>query len=233
MCVLVKELFKRIPNFAACITNFILFGDHSSGEDIRGDFVSYEPSYGFKKFCCQIISAGPFSSSEIILALLYIAKLKMKRLEDKIDHGTEYQIFVCALMLANKFLSDISYDNKAWSDALNIPVSQLNTMEKEFLINLDFRLNISEQEYHEWVHNLTEYIIGDNNTSVCSYIAPSPSSRYTEEDHQKVMVAFNSLLRREKLKRSTEKAFSNEMEFSSSKRQKHNVMKYHHHHRHY
>ncbi|CAG8576872.1 375_t:CDS:2 [Diversispora eburnea] len=188
------------------MTNFILFGDHSSGEGIRGDFVSYEPSYEFKKFCCQIFSAGSFSSSEIILALLYIAKLKMKRLEDKIDHGTEHQVFICALMLANKFLNDISYGNKAWSDTLNISVSQLNIMEKEFLINLDFRLNVSEPEYHEWVHNLTKYIIGNNNISACSYVVPPPPSLYTEEDHQKVMVAFNSLLRREKLKRPAEKA---------------------------
>ncbi|RHZ88351.1 hypothetical protein Glove_23g176 [Diversispora epigaea] len=229
MCVLGKELFKRIPNFAACMENFILFRDYSSGEGIRGDFKSYEPSSEFKKFCCQIISAGPFSSSEIILALLYIAKLRKKRREDKVDHGTEHQVFVCALMLADKLLNKICYGNKFWADALNIPVSQLNIMEREFLINLDFRLNVSEQKYHEWVHNLNEYITGNNDISACSYVVLPPPSRYTEEDHQKVMAAFNSLLRRQKLKRSVEKAFSNEMEISSSKRRKRNVHRRCHH----
>ncbi|RHZ66108.1 hypothetical protein Glove_309g150 [Diversispora epigaea] len=220
MCVLGKELFKRVPNFAAYMTNFLLFGDYSSGGGVRGDFKSYEPSFEFKEFCCQVISAGPFSSSVIILALLYIAKLKKKRREDKVDNGTEHQVFACALMLADKYLNDISYGSKFWTGVLNISVSQLNIMEREFLVNLDFRLHVSEQKYHEWAHNLYEYITGDNDNSACSYVAPPPPSRYTEEDHQRVMAAFNALLRRQKLKRSAEKAFENEMEISSSKRRK-------------
>ncbi|CAG8432790.1 523_t:CDS:1 [Diversispora eburnea] len=60
------------------MTCFIWFGNYFNGALVHENN-NYQPNNRFKKFCRQVISAGPFSQSEILLALLYLLKFKMKQ----------------------------------------------------------------------------------------------------------------------------------------------------------
>jgi hypothetical protein len=64
--------------------------------------------------------------------------------------GTEFRVFTCALLLAQKAYSDQRYSNRAWSAMSGFPLLELNTMEKEFLVQLDGKLFVSEVEYEKW-----------------------------------------------------------------------------------
>ncbi|CAG8519042.1 11523_t:CDS:2 [Diversispora eburnea] len=77
-----------------------------------------------------------------------------------------------------KFLDDITYSNKTWSNIVNIPVTEINTMEKEFLSLLDYRLYVSEQQYFEWICNMLTFVsldYYDNN------ISGPQNSRYEQQ----------------------------------------------------
>ncbi|CAG8491777.1 4451_t:CDS:2 [Diversispora eburnea] len=166
MSLLEKVPLERASDFAAHMTCFLWFGDYMMditsncsssscgslvGNGIHGRFIDYQPTDAFKKFCRDVISATQVSHSVILLSLLYTARMKMNYPTIKGQNGSEYRTFTCALMLANKFLDDNTYTNKTWSEVTNIPVTEINMMEKEFLSSLDYQLYVSEQQYFEWV----------------------------------------------------------------------------------
>src|ERR1043165_5192164 len=121
-------------------------------------YAEYKPRDAFKKFCKDVISATQVSNSVILLSLLYIHRMKINNPAIKGQNGSEYRTFTVALMLANKFLDDNTYTNKTWSEVTNIPVSEINTMEMEFLSSLDYELYVSEQQYFEWVRKTNSYV---------------------------------------------------------------------------
>jgi len=105
------------------------------------------------------------------------------------QNGSEYRTFTVALMLANKFLDDNTYTNKTWSEVTNIPVSEINTMEMEFLSSLDYELYVSEQQYFEWVRKTNSYVAfgeekkqhDDNKASDCAMAVPQQQVTYSSQ----------------------------------------------------
>lgn len=67
------------------------------------------------------------------------------------DSRLEYRLFTIALLLANKYLDDNSYSNKAWSDVTGLELRKINIMEQEFVKYLDYRIVVHEAEYILWV----------------------------------------------------------------------------------
>ncbi|CAG8466891.1 42429_t:CDS:2 [Gigaspora margarita] len=133
---------ERASDFAAHMTCFLWFGDYimdsssiipPPGGNGHRRFPDFKPRDAFKKFCRDVISATQVSRSVIHLSLLYIHRMKINNPAIKGQNGSEYRTFTVALMLANKFLDDNTYTNKTWSEVTNIPVSEINTMEMEFL----------------------------------------------------------------------------------------------------
>ncbi|CAG8441620.1 5138_t:CDS:2 [Scutellospora calospora] len=167
-----QVLPERASDFAAHMTCFLWFGDYimdsssitpPPGGNGHRRFPDFKPRDAFKKFCRDVISATQVSRSVILLSLLYIHRMKINNPAIKGQNGSEYRTFTVALMLANKFLDDNTYTNKTWSEVTNIPVSEINTMEMEFLGSLNYKLYVSEKQYFEWVQSMTTFIqIGDN-----------------------------------------------------------------------
>ena len=61
-------------------------------------------------------------------------------------------IFGIAVMLAQKFFSDKTFDKKAWSKILKIDIKNLIELEIEFLKAINYELFITEKEYILWVY---------------------------------------------------------------------------------
>ncbi|CAG8447005.1 15949_t:CDS:2 [Acaulospora morrowiae] len=234
------SLFERVPlervsDFASHMTCFLWFGDymmdpHSSSSSIivpppggngHGRFADYKPRDAFKKFCRDVISATQVSHSVILLSLLYIHRMKINNPTIKGQNGSEYRTFTVALMLSNKFLDDNTYTNKTWSEVTNIPVSEINTMEMEFLSSLNYQLYVSEQQFFDWVRNMITFVsIGDdrrnNDDSApdCS-MNISQRSQYSQKQQQ-ILVPVQSMSTG--FKRSAEQAFVDGMMVSPPKR---------------
>ncbi|CAG8472537.1 9302_t:CDS:2 [Funneliformis caledonium] len=180
---------ERATEFASHMTCFLWFGDYlmdphtpsiiapppPPGGNGHRRYAEYKPRDAFKKFCKDVISATQVSHSVILLSLLYIHRMKINNPTIKGQSGSEYRTFTVALMLANKFLDDNTYTNKTWSEVTNIPVSEINTMEMEFLSSLDYELYVSEQQYFEWLRKMDSFIASgenDDNSPDCAMIVP-------------------------------------------------------------
>lgn len=86
----------------------------------------------------------------VILALLFIYRLKKLNPIVKGKPGSEYRLLTVALMLGNKFLDDNTYTNKTWAEVSGINVGEVHIMEVEFLSNMKYNLFTSEQDWSQW-----------------------------------------------------------------------------------
>lgn len=108
------------------------------------------PTSGFRKWVTTILSTTQVTQNVILLALLFIYRLKRLNPGVKGKLGSEFRLLTVALMLGNKFLDDNTYTNKTWADVSGISVPEIHIMEVEFLSNMRYTLYVSETEWKAW-----------------------------------------------------------------------------------
>ncbi len=111
----------------------------------------------FKKWVAGVLSTTQVTQNVVILALLYIYRLKKANPTVKGRPGSEYRLLTVALMLGNKFLDDNTYTNKTWADVSGISVNEIHVMEVEFLSNMRYSLLVSSEEWEQWLDKLTAF----------------------------------------------------------------------------
>ncbi|KAI9790820.1 MAG: hypothetical protein M1816_004779 [Peltula sp. TS41687] len=108
------------------------------------------PTSGFRKWATTILTTTQVTQNVILLALLFIYRLKKQNPTVKGKSGSEFRLLTVALMLGNKFLDDNTYTNKTWAEVSGISVQEIHIMEVEFLSNMKYSLFVSESEWGEW-----------------------------------------------------------------------------------
>ncbi|KAI9840380.1 MAG: hypothetical protein M1838_004079 [Thelocarpon superellum] len=118
---------------------------------IRSVQPSVAVSPAFRKFVVQILSSTRLPSSTILLGLYYL-NIRMNMLSAHGRHETSsgqvYRMLTIALLLGSKFLDDNTFQNRSWSEVTSLPVSELNTLEVEWLVAIDWNLHIDPNERH-------------------------------------------------------------------------------------
>lgn len=109
-----------------------------------------QPTTGFLKWVTTILSTTQVTQNVIILALLFIHRLKKQNPTVKGKLGSEYRLLTVALMLGNKFLDDNTYTNKTWAEVSGISVIEIHVMEVEFLSHMKYNLYTSKEEWMNW-----------------------------------------------------------------------------------
>ncbi|GCB25154.1 meiotically up-regulated gene 80 protein [Aspergillus awamori] len=98
----------------------------------------------FRKYVYQILSSTRLPSSTILLGLYYLASRMRMLSSTKVFHtgsGQVYRMLTVALLLGSKFLDDNTFQNKSWAEVSNIPVSELNSMELEWLFAFEWKIH--------------------------------------------------------------------------------------------
>ncbi|RMZ77728.1 hypothetical protein DV738_g4272, partial [Chaetothyriales sp. CBS 135597] len=116
----------------------------------RGLTTDSIPSAGFRKWVTTILSTTQVSKEVILLALMFIYRLKKFNPTVSGKRGSEFRLLTIALMLGNKFLDDNTYTNKTWAEVSGISVAEIHIMEVEFLSNMRYELYASESQWYEW-----------------------------------------------------------------------------------
>jgi hypothetical protein len=114
-------------------------------------------SQHFKKWVSTVLTTTQVTQNVVILALLYIYRLKKANPTVRGRPGSEYRLLTVALMLGNKFLDDNTYTNKTWADVSGISVNEIHVMEVEFLSNMRYSLLVSAEEWEQWLDKLTKF----------------------------------------------------------------------------
>lgn len=135
----------------------------------------------FVQFLQKLLETTQVSQSVIVLSLHYIFRLKERNRFTPAQSGSEFRIAVAALMMANKFLDDNTYTNKTWSEVSGIDLEEINRMEREFLLGVDFNLYVDKPTYESWL-NLLKGLVSAKERDCQRFrktrrsLAPGPSS---------------------------------------------------------
>ena len=117
-------------------------------------------STGFRKFVSQMLSSTRLPSSTILVGLHYLSR-RMTLLSINGDFryckGSLPRMLTTALLLGSKFLDDNTFQNRSWSEVSNIPVSELNMLEVEWLAAIQWNLHVHPSDpegfllwHHKW-----------------------------------------------------------------------------------
>ncbi|KAL8696793.1 MAG: hypothetical protein Q9224_002614 [Gallowayella concinna] len=103
----------------------------------------------FRKYVLSVLSSTRLPSSTILLALHYLAtRMNMLSSNGRYPTGRAqvYHMLTTALLLGSKFLDDNTFQNRSWSEVSNIPVSELNTLELEWLVAINWDLHVDHED---------------------------------------------------------------------------------------
>lgn len=121
-------------------------------------FTAMGRSTSFRLFCQNMIKSTQISSPCILVALLYIYKLRFAYPSIRGSMGSEIRLFTTALILANKFLDDNTFTNKTWSEVSSVPLNELNIMEMEFLSALHYKTCIHQVQFFSWAAQCQQWM---------------------------------------------------------------------------
>ncbi|XXH04360.1 hypothetical protein Hte_010774 [Hypoxylon texense] len=113
-----------------------------------------QPCTAYKQWVNKVLSTTQVTQNVILLALLFVYRLKKVNPKVNGSPGSEYRLLTVALMLGNKFLDDNTYTNHTWAEVSSIPVKEIHTMEVEFLSNMRYGLLTSKEEWEDWLKKL-------------------------------------------------------------------------------
>ena len=107
------------------------------------------PNRDFRKYVSQVLSSTRLPSSTILLGLLYLSE-RMAFLSKKGHYGQGtrdmYSMLTIALILGSKFLDDNTFQNRSWSEVSSISVNELNFLEIQWLVDMDWDLHIDQDD---------------------------------------------------------------------------------------
>ncbi|KAL6718901.1 hypothetical protein ACLMJK_003136 [Lecanora helva] len=99
----------------------------------------------FRKFVSQVLASTRLPKSTILLAIQYLATrmtLLSNQRQSQCSHNSVYSMLTTALLLGSKFLDDNTFQNRSWSEVSNIAIGDLNRLEREWLVAIDYRLHV-------------------------------------------------------------------------------------------
>ncbi|BGP42043.1 hypothetical protein JCM10449v2_006045 [Rhodotorula kratochvilovae] len=129
------------------------------------------PSDRFVRFCQEVLSTTQVSESVVLLALLFISRLKQRNAINGAQ-GSEYRLAVTGLMLANKILDDNTYTAQTWSQVSSLELGPLVAGEAEFLRGLDWSLHVTGRDFEAW-RKLLDGQVAARNARIGRLPAPS------------------------------------------------------------
>lgn len=125
-------------------------------------------SSAFRKFVSGLLSSTRLPSSTILLGLNYLAR-RMNMLNHptpfKTTDSQVWHMLTVALLLGSKFLDDNTFQNRSWSEVSGIPVKDLNILEKDWLVGIDWNLHIdplTDEDFQSWLKSWANYKEGKN-----------------------------------------------------------------------
>ncbi|KAI1761549.1 hypothetical protein GGR53DRAFT_505251 [Hypoxylon sp. FL1150] len=120
-------------------------------------------SGAFRKFVSQMLTSTRLPSTTILLGMNYLAKrVNLLNAAGQFNpiEGQMWKMVTVALLLGSKFLDDNTFQNRSWSDVSGIPVSDLNTMENEWLNQIGWSLYVNldqSQDYNAWLKSWKDW----------------------------------------------------------------------------
>ena len=110
----------------------------------------------FHAFLHRVTHLTRLPLSTLVLGIFYLAKLSasLSKLVPIRKPGSELRALTVCLILANKFLDDITYTYKTWGPVTQFTSSDMHQMEMEVLELFQWNSNVSAEEWSAWIKGL-------------------------------------------------------------------------------
>ena len=92
-----------------------------------------------------------------VLAFIYLERVISIKKEIILSCYCIHRLFLSAVVVAAKFFEDRYYKNSYYCKVGGISNKELNALELEFLLYIDFKLFVSTEEYEICLYTLMEY----------------------------------------------------------------------------
>ena len=115
----------------------------------------------------RIMKYGGCSPCCVVVGLVYLQRLKQRHPTVCLTSGNMQRLLLVSVMVAAKFLDDLYYSNKHWSQIGGLNLEEVNKLELKLLFLLGFSLSVSRDEYQEYLLKLGG--VGKDMTSVPSF----------------------------------------------------------------
>ena len=101
----------------------------------------------------------------LLVCLLYVEKFTNK-FTKRVNgaHDSCYRVFLACLILASKYVNDVTYKNDFWGSLWpQFNLEDVNSMERELLVLLNFKLVFSPEEVNSFIR---QYFGATNSTTL-------------------------------------------------------------------
>lgn len=157
--------------------------DDNNSEDLENNFASNVlafhgrniPAITLHAYLPRILKYCPTTNEVFISLLIYFDRIAQRANAGRVDDGegnssnnNGHQLFVidsynihrliiAGVTVASKFFSDVFYKNSRYAKVGGLPVDELNHLELQFLLLMDFKLMISLEELQRYADLLLRF----------------------------------------------------------------------------
>lgn len=104
-----------------------------------------------KKLLHVILNRTRITTAAMLLALYFVHRYRLFPSTEVGCAGSQYRMFLVGMLLAHKYSEDHPFSNRVWAQLSELPISHINTMERDFLQRIEHRLLVQFDEFQEWV----------------------------------------------------------------------------------
>jgi hypothetical protein len=102
----------------------------------------------------RIMKYGGCSPCCLVVGLVYLQRLKQRNPSVCLTSANMQRLLLVSVMVAAKFLDDLYYSNKHWSQIGGLNLQEVNKLELKILFQLGFSLSVSREEYEDYLRAL-------------------------------------------------------------------------------
>lgn len=115
------------------------------------------PPISLFDYLCRIKTYSNVSNNTLILSLIYIDKLCSSS-QMIITHYNIHRIVLVAIIAAIKYNEDVIYEDAFYAEIGGVSLKELISISCFFLIKIDYRLYVTEEQFAKYHMHLTDYI---------------------------------------------------------------------------
>lgn len=115
------------------------------------------PNIAIKNYLRRLEEYMKCSEECYVLALIYIDRITSNEKYFVINSLCIHRLILTGVMVAAKFSEDTYYKNSYYAKVGGISNSELNTLELQFLILIDFNLFVSDVEFQRYQNTLIDH----------------------------------------------------------------------------
>lgn len=137
--------------------------DQLSNSPRRSNYTRFHarsiPSVDIQSYLTRIAKYCPCQNESFLSLLVYFDRMSKNTLSltgkpFKIDSYNIHRLIIAGITVASKYFDDVFYTNSRYAKVGGLPVSELNSLELEFLVINKFSLNISIPELQRYGDHL-------------------------------------------------------------------------------